>query len=196
MVLIILLILLFLIKSSQIYFGYRSINNKILTCWASMLSLKLEISVLSKYFSHQKKKNPTWAGIWVRMGLLAVIQSKEYFTLTSSKTDFFPPKKLWLSVTFHLFQSHASIFNTEKFYVNFVKWWPIVQAYQHLGCKSRRNSTGDLRLPQEPFQCSWLTCPSFVAHQHAKAGSFPRHQSHSRYLSQHALPTKLSWKPW
>lgn len=58
MVLIILLILLFLIKSSQIYFGYRSINNKILTCWASMLSLKLEISVLSKYFSHQKKKKP------------------------------------------------------------------------------------------------------------------------------------------
>lgn len=198
MVLIILLILLFLIKSSQIYFGYRSINNKILPCWASILSLKLEISVLSEYFffTSEKKKKQHGQESGLEWGFLAVILSKEHFTLTSWKTDS-PPLKSFGYLSPFIISIPCLHLQHWKVLCKPVKWWPIIQAYQHLGCKSK-NSTGDLRLPQEPFQCSRLTCPSFVAHQHAKAGPYRWrwHQSCSCYFSQHALPTKLSWGPW
>lgn len=193
MVLIILLILLFLIKSSQIYFGYRSIKKQNFALLCFHVDFETWDLCFKWIFFTSEKPNMGRNLGWNRASWLWYRVRRVSHWPPGRLTP--PPGELRLSVTFHLFQSHASVFNTDTFYVDFVKWWPLIQAHQRPGCKSK-NSTGDLGLPQEPFQCSGLTCPSLVAHQHAKAGSYPWHQSRSRYLSQHALPTKLSWKPW
>lgn len=67
------------------------------------------------------------------------------------------------SPAFHLFQSHAYIFNPDMFYVNVIKWWPIILAAKAQGTCNPRESV-------QYSRPSVLIRASSVIHQHSKGG--------------------------